>query len=189
MKTPTHYQILRVPAEASQKEIAQAYRRLARRVHPDLQPPERKKRAEEVIKWLNEAYEVLDDPETRVRYDIAIGLRLGATPGEKKPQRKRPPKSPTAPFPEEWFARDPLSEIFARMRSASWRRRTAFARLLLEILVAGFLLVGAYLIRFEWSYIFTHPLQEGSFGPQWAFAAIWLFVLMITIFKMIPYRW
>lgn len=189
MKTPTHYQILRVPAEASQKEIAQAYRRMARRVHPDLQPPERKKRAEEVIKWLNEAYEVLDDPETRVRYDIAIGLRIGTTPDEKKPQRKSPPKSPTAPFPEEWFARDPLSEIFARMRSASWRRRTAFARLLLEILVAGFLLVGAYLIRFEWSYIFTHPLQEGSFGPQWAFAAIWLFVLMITIFKMIPYRW
>jgi molecular chaperone DnaJ len=62
-----YYQILGVSRNASEKEIKQAYRRLARRHHPDLNPND--KSAEARFKEINAAYEVLSDPEKRKKYD------------------------------------------------------------------------------------------------------------------------
>ncbi|WP_127783579.1 J domain-containing protein [Rhodococcus sp. X156] len=60
------YQVLGVDRSASTKEIQQAYRRLARQYHPDLNSsPE----AEERFKEISEAHEVLTDPKQRARYD------------------------------------------------------------------------------------------------------------------------
>jgi curved DNA-binding protein len=61
-----YYEVLGVPRTAGAEELQQAYRRLARRYHPDVnKDPE----AEERFKELNEAYQVLSDPGTRARYD------------------------------------------------------------------------------------------------------------------------
>ncbi|MGW6240502.1 DnaJ C-terminal domain-containing protein [Streptomyces sp. NPDC055094] len=61
-----YYEVLGVPRTASQEDIQQAYRKLARRHHPDVnKDPE----AEERFKDVNEAYSVLADPDTRARYD------------------------------------------------------------------------------------------------------------------------
>ncbi|MFE2498733.1 DnaJ C-terminal domain-containing protein [Streptomyces scopuliridis] len=61
-----YYEVLGVPRSASQEEIQQAYRKLARRHHPDVnKDPE----AEERFKDVNDAYNVLADPATRARYD------------------------------------------------------------------------------------------------------------------------
>jgi len=62
-----YYQILGVNREAKEKEIKQAYRRLARKYHPDLNPGD--KSAEAKFKEINAAYEVLSDPEKRKKYD------------------------------------------------------------------------------------------------------------------------
>lgn len=64
-----YYQILGVSKDVSQDEIKKAYRKLARKYHPDLNPGD--KTAEEKFKEINEAYAVLGDPEKRAEYDRA----------------------------------------------------------------------------------------------------------------------
>ncbi len=61
------YEILGVSPDASEEEIKRAYRRLARKYHPDLHPGD--KEAEERFKEINEAYEILSDPKKRAEYD------------------------------------------------------------------------------------------------------------------------
>jgi len=62
-----YYRILGVDRKATEKEIKQAYRRLARKHHPDLNPGD--KSAEAKFKEINAAHEVLSDPEKRRKYD------------------------------------------------------------------------------------------------------------------------
>ncbi len=62
-----YYSILGVKRDASEQEIKQAYRRLARKYHPDVNPGD--KSGEARFKAINEAYEVLSDKEKRKKYD------------------------------------------------------------------------------------------------------------------------
>jgi len=64
-----YYQILGVSRGASLEDIKKAYRRLALKYHPD-RNPENREEATEKFKEINEAYEVLGDPEKRRQYDL-----------------------------------------------------------------------------------------------------------------------
>jgi len=80
-----YYAVLGVPPTASEKDIARAYRKLAKQYHPDANPGD--KEAEERFKDVSAAYEVLDDSERRKEYDqvremVASGV---AGPGFGRP--------------------------------------------------------------------------------------------------------
>ncbi|HKV01008.1 MAG TPA: DnaJ domain-containing protein, partial [Ktedonobacteraceae bacterium] len=62
-----YYKVLGVSKGASADDIKKAFRKLARKYHPDVNPGDRK--AEEKFKEINEAYEVLSDPDKRRKYD------------------------------------------------------------------------------------------------------------------------
>ena len=62
-----YYKTLGVSKSAEQSEIKKAYRKLARKYHPDMNPND--KASEDKFKEVNEAYEVLSDPEKREKYD------------------------------------------------------------------------------------------------------------------------
>ncbi|MFH0770077.1 MAG: molecular chaperone DnaJ [Candidatus Peregrinibacteria bacterium] len=68
------YSVLGVAKEASKEEVKKAYRRLSKELHPDKHPGD--KEAERKFKEINEAYEVLSDPEKRQQYD-----QFGTTAG------------------------------------------------------------------------------------------------------------
>ena len=74
MEFKDYYKILGVPRNADQKAIRQAFRQLARQHHPDVNPGD-KKNAEQRFKEINEAYQVLNDAERRVKYDQVLELR------------------------------------------------------------------------------------------------------------------
>ena len=76
MQFKDYYDTLGVEATAGEAEIKTAYRRLARKYHPDVS---KEKGAEDRFKAINEAYEVLRDKEKRVEYDRlkAQGYRPG----------------------------------------------------------------------------------------------------------------
>ncbi len=80
-----YYELLGVPRKASAKDIRGAYRKLARKYHPDLNPGD--KSAEEKFKQVQEAYDVLSDSKKRQMYDqfgfYAENYQGGPAPGEE----------------------------------------------------------------------------------------------------------
>jgi curved DNA-binding protein len=72
VKFRDYYEVLGVPRTATADDIKRAYRQLARKHHPDLQPAAERPRAAERFKEINEAYEVLSDPDKRAKYN-ALG--------------------------------------------------------------------------------------------------------------------
>jgi len=131
-RTKDYYKILGVGRSASEKDIKAAYRKLARKYHPDVNPGD--KSAEDRFKEIGEAYEVLSDPEKRRRYDqFGSGWARGpqgVPPGwEVFRQGQRRPGGPAGAAPTIDFetAAGDLGEFFDSLlgRGARGATRTA----------------------------------------------------------------
>lgn len=83
-KDKDYYRVLGVSESASRTQIRRCYHRLAKKHHPDIAPEQDKEEATELLKEINEAYEVLSDPASRGAYDMDR-LSRGA---EKPPPRR-----------------------------------------------------------------------------------------------------
>jgi curved DNA-binding protein len=127
-----YYQTLGVPRGATAEEIKRAYRKLARKYHPDVS---REPDAGERMKEINEAYAVLSDPEKRAAYDqLASGHHAG--------EEFRPPPGWDAGFefsarefgPEAFEFSDFFSELFGRMGARTGMHRgDHYAKILLDL--------------------------------------------------------
>jgi curved DNA-binding protein len=84
MEFKDYYQILGVAPDADEKTIRQAFRKLARQYHPDVNPGD--KAAEEQFKAINEANQVLSDPEQRKKYDALRAQYQRWQQGGRRPQ-------------------------------------------------------------------------------------------------------
>src|SRR5215212_7651683 len=115
------YQVLGVKKDASQEEIQKAYRKLAKKLHPDLNPGNKK--AEEEFKEVSGANDLLSDPEKRARFDRG---EIDASGAERPQQRYyrdfaqsgAHPYTGDAGFADFADEDDILSRIFRRERRA-----------------------------------------------------------------------
>jgi molecular chaperone DnaJ len=96
MAAEDYYRILGLTRSAGDRDIKQSYRTLARRFHPDVNPGN--KSAEERFKAINEAYEVLSDPEKRRKYDKYGDQWQDADHLAEAERRSRPQWRPTPNF-------------------------------------------------------------------------------------------
>ena len=76
-----YYEILGVPKTASDSDIKQAYKKMAKAHHPDMVAREDKEQAERKFKEINEAYQILSDPQKRKMYDQFGHAGMGGQPG------------------------------------------------------------------------------------------------------------
>jgi curved DNA-binding protein len=109
-----YYNILGVPKTASEQEIKKAYRKLARRYHPDLNP--NNKEAEQKFKEVNEANEVLSNPENRKKYDdYGEHWQHSDAYEQARQQQRRPQYQGSDVFSDSDFGGHDFSDFFESM--------------------------------------------------------------------------
>ena len=109
VKFRDYYEVLGVPRTATAEEIKRAYRELARKHHPDLQPAAERAQAAERFKEINEAHEVLSDPDKRAKYDALGanwkgGMDFTPPPGAGRRHRRTPGSGRTSAAFSDFFA-------------------------------------------------------------------------------------
>ncbi len=124
MNYKDYYALLGVPKNAPEKDVKSAYRRLARKWHPDANP-DNPKQAEEKFKEISEAYEVLGDPEKRKKYD-ALGMNWQQAAHQAEQQRRyRTQQHDTFNFDFGGAAPSGFSDFFDIFFSGVGRRQAA----------------------------------------------------------------
>lgn len=84
-----YYEILEVSEKASKEVIEKAYRVLAKKYHPDGKPQEEKAKAEQRMKQINEAYDVLSNEEKRSKYDSDLQWQKQQEEDRKRQEEQR----------------------------------------------------------------------------------------------------
>ena len=118
----THYDNLQIPRDADEQTIRQAYRRLSKQYHPDLNPSED---ASRIMQIINRAYEVLSDPKQRAEHDRWIQQQEAPRPqipqqpsfrphaaAQAHTQAQRQPEKPIQPSPKTAAAKPARKKLW-----------------------------------------------------------------------------
>jgi curved DNA-binding protein len=132
VKFRDYYEVLGVPRTATPDEIKRAYRQLARKHHPDLQPAAERAKAAERFKEINEANEVLSDPDKRARYDALGASWKGGADFTPPPGAGR-----DAAETAEWEDADGFSDFFASLFGRATERGGRGGRGRVRITIPG----------------------------------------------------
>jgi curved DNA-binding protein CbpA len=151
-KRPNYYRILGISPLANETEIKSAYRMLAKRYHPDTMPPERREWARNQMARINAAYQVLQDPQRRARYDLERGYAWA--------------QRPAAQFAVKGTAAASNSAIWHRQRARERLRRQRAKRWQLIAILCGAALIAGILItllfvRMRHGYVISAVLNAG----------------------------
>jgi hypothetical protein len=153
------YKVLGITEDASPKEIRDAYHRLVRQWHPDLNPHD--PLAHDMMKMYNDAYAVLSDPEKRAGYDLSIGVRsdsAGRADNETRNHRAHDGSAPHVhahePKTHEPFSRGHGSEgnvdldaIFRMYEQGTATRGRSHPIVMKNFIVSVWLLMGYCVIQ------------------------------------------
>ena len=127
-----YYKVLGVKRDVSQKEIQRAYRDLARKFHPDMNPGDQK--AKERFQRIQQAYDVLNDPEKREMYDRYGSSFESAGAGGRGPRQTYQYGSPGGGFEEFDFSQlfggrgsEGFADIFRQFTGGRGQARRAAA--------------------------------------------------------------
>lgn len=128
----TYYQLLQVSSQATSEQIKQAYRRLARKYHPDVAGEDGRDR----FLKINEAYQVLSNPLQRREYDRTLNPKKRVSQAaSSSPTSQAPQPASVTPFE---FDVETYTLMKQRVRSAYERKEYAIAAKLADELVSRF---------------------------------------------------
>ncbi len=132
-----YYQILEVERDASPEKIKEQYLFLVQAWHPDkFSKPDQKARAEEKIKEINTAYDVLKSPEKRAAYDQTLQTSKKAAPQQTGPRQVTPQPVPPRPVPPRRVARPlPKYGLLASWDARNKRVQGAYDRV--RVFISG----------------------------------------------------
>lgn len=130
-----YYKILEIDPLASHEDIKHAYREMAKKYHPDVSKEEN---TEDIIREINEAYEVLSDENERRRYDLNLKYALEESLRREQPQIKHDK-------PQKQRSRHKI--IF----NTGFQSTHTIGQLIIAFLIV--LLIGGIVFFVEWSYI------------------------------------
>ena len=136
---PTPYEILGVAPSASADDIKKAYRKLAKKLHPDLNPGDKK--AEERFKEVSAAYDIIGDADKRARFDRGEIDATGAERPQREFYRDHAGRSGNPYASEHGFAEftdgeDVFSELFRRRSTVRLRGQDVHYAMQLDFLDA-----------------------------------------------------
>jgi curved DNA-binding protein CbpA len=95
--TSDPYAVLGIPRDASDQQVQRAYRRLAKRYHPDLHPDAQ---TSQHMRRINQAWDTLSSPGSRARFDAESALSRSASIGHWSAPTRR--SAPASPPPQTW---------------------------------------------------------------------------------------
>jgi DnaJ domain len=137
-----YYSLLTIRRDATQDEVKRAFRRLARELHPDLNPdPETGERFKEIT----QAYDVLSDTDKRRTYDESSDPFTGPPPHENYAPPPPPPTPPRSPRPP----RSPTPPGASRPPRRRWRPSKVFSAVAASVILAIIVVVSLLIVSPE----------------------------------------